>query len=108
MAIFSKCEVSDGPHGKQVIATAPVDPGTALVVDEEVIFAVECQHMQSRCALCCCTCEEEVTGVACKACDARCARNPSLKRWADAAQFWGRPRVRRALCCGSCGGHDRL
>ena len=42
MAIFSKCEVSDGPHGKQVVATAPVDPGAALVVDEEVIFAVEC------------------------------------------------------------------
>ena len=51
MAIFSKCEVSDGPHGKQVVATAPVDPGTALVVDEEVVFAVECQHMQARCAL---------------------------------------------------------
>ena len=74
MAIFTSCEVTAGPHGKQVIATAPVDPGTALVIDEEVIFAVECQHMQARCALCCCVCEEEVTGVACKACDARCAR----------------------------------
>ena len=98
MAIFTCCEVAAGPHGQQVVATAPVDPGTALVVDEEVIFAVECQHMQSRCALCCCTCEEEVTGVACKACDARCARDPSLQRWADAAQLlgpaqgkWGRP-----------------
>ena len=98
MAIFSKCEVSDGPHGKQVVATAPVDPGTALVIDEEVIFAVECQHMQSRCALCCCTCEEEVTGVACKACDARCARDPSLQRWADAAQLLGPAQGSVALC----------
>ena len=98
MAIFSKCEVTAGPHGQQVVATAPVDPGTALVVDEEVIFAVECQHMQSRCALCCCTCEEEVTGVACKACDARCARDPSLQRWADAAQLLGPAQGSVALC----------
>ena len=98
MAIFSKCEVAAGPHGKQVVATAPVDPGTALVIDEEVIFAVECQHMQARCALCCCVCEEEVTGVACKACDARCARDPALQRWADAAQLLGPAQGSVALC----------
>ena len=98
MAIFSKCEVAAGPHGKQVRATAPVEPGTALVIDEEVIFAVECQHMQARCALCCCVCEEEVTGVACKACDARCARDPALQRWADAAQLLGPAQGSVALC----------
>ena len=98
MAIFTSCEVAAGPHGQQVVATAPVDPGTALVVDEEVIFAVECQHMQARCALCCCTCAEEVTGVACKVCDARCARDPALQRWADAAQLLGPAQGSVALC----------
>jgi hypothetical protein len=54
--------------------------------------------MQSRCALCCCTCEEEVTGVACKACDARCARDPALQRWAEAAQLLGPAQGSVALC----------
>ena len=93
MAIFSKCEVAAGPHGQQVRATAPVDPGTALVVDEEVIFAVECQHMQARCALCCCVCEEEVTGVACKACDARCAKDPACNGGRTRRSSWGRRRA---------------
>ena len=54
MAIFSKCEVAAGPHGQQVRATAPISPGAALVIDEEVIFAVECQHMQALRALLLC------------------------------------------------------
>jgi len=98
MAIFRGCEVTAGPHGLQVAATARVEPGQEILIDEAVVFAVECEHMQSRCALCGCMCEEEVPGVACRACDERAREDPALGRWAAAAQLLGPAQGSVALC----------
>jgi len=89
MALFSSCEVGDGPRGKHVVVTRFVSAGDVLVVEDHAVFALECTHATSRCALCSCLCETATSSVACAACLARAAADPALSRWERAITALG-------------------